>query len=490
MTKDIYYWKPIEDYERAPESLMRPELVSLADVWQEQKGRLTSTESLDRFNERLRREWAIETGLLERIYSLDRGITEVLIERGIDASLIPHGATDKDPEVVVAIIRDHEAAIDFLFDVISGRRSLTTSYINELHALLTRNQGTTAAYDTQGNLMHVRLIRGKYKEFPNNPLRPNGSVHEYCPPEQVSPEMERLLELHHAHKGNSPEVEAAWLHHRFTQIHPFQDGNGRVARCLATLVFLRAGWFPLVIRDLKQERERYIDALERADEGDLAPLVGVFASSQKKAFVQALGISDQVLRLTRAEQVVSAITETLEAKDRKKRQEWGNARDTAGKLREVAKRRADEIAGQLSREIGHLAEGAQFFADSEPDGGVRWHYFRWQIVQTAISMDYYANVREYHSWVRLVLNAGSQSEILISFHATGPEFRGVLAASACFYSREQTDERHREVVGVTPLATEIFQINYLEPASNVTERFEEWMEEVLITGLELWRGTL
>lgn len=45
----------------------------------------------------------------------------------------------------------------------------------------------------------------------------------------------------------SPEVEAAWLHHRFTQIHPFQDGNGRIARLLASLVFIKAGWFPLVV---------------------------------------------------------------------------------------------------------------------------------------------------------------------------------------------------------------------------------------------------
>ena len=38
------------------------------------------------------------------------------------------------------------------------------------------------------------------------------------------------------------EVEAAWLHHRFTQIHPFEDGNGRVARALASLVFIPDGF--------------------------------------------------------------------------------------------------------------------------------------------------------------------------------------------------------------------------------------------------------
>jgi Fic family protein len=47
----------------------------------------------------------------------------------------------------------------------------------------------------------------------------------------VAAEMDKLVELHREHRaaGVAPEVESAWLHHRFTQIHPFQDGNGRVA---------------------------------------------------------------------------------------------------------------------------------------------------------------------------------------------------------------------------------------------------------------------
>ena len=122
------------------------------------------------------------------------------------------------------------------------------------------------------------MIRGDYKKLPNNPLRPDGTIHEYCPPEHVAAEMERLIEMHHSHAA-PPEVEAAWLHHRFTQIHPFQDGKGRIARALATLVFVRAGWFPLVVRN--DGREGYLSALEAADAGDLTGLVKYFANLQK-----------------------------------------------------------------------------------------------------------------------------------------------------------------------------------------------------------------
>ena len=75
-------------------------------------------------------------------------------------------------------------------------------------------------------------------------------------------------------------MEAAWLHHRFAQIHPFQDGNGRVARTLSTLVFVKAGWLPLVVRD--RDRSHYFDLLEIADRDDLNPLAEYFARLQRE----------------------------------------------------------------------------------------------------------------------------------------------------------------------------------------------------------------
>ena len=109
------------------------------------------------------------------------------------------------------------------------------------------HQETVEGIDSLGRIASIPLLRGAYKKLPNNPLRQDGTVHEYCPPEQVDSEMDRLIALHHQHQNNGvpPEVEAAWLHHRFAQIHPFQDGNGRIARALATLVLVKAGWFPL-----------------------------------------------------------------------------------------------------------------------------------------------------------------------------------------------------------------------------------------------------
>lgn len=62
----------------------------------------------------------------------------------------------------------------------------------------------------------------------------------------------------------------ARLHHDFTLIHPFDDGNGRVVRLLLNAVLLRVGLLPLVIRS--PDRRRYLDVIAQSDAGDSLPL--------------------------------------------------------------------------------------------------------------------------------------------------------------------------------------------------------------------------
>lgn len=63
-----------------------PELRALISVWQEKKDALEDNGAYKEFIKKLQREWAIETGIIERLYTWDRGVTEVLIEQGIESS--------------------------------------------------------------------------------------------------------------------------------------------------------------------------------------------------------------------------------------------------------------------------------------------------------------------------------------------------------------------------------------------------------------------
>lgn len=482
-----YDWRPIQDYENDPCEWEQSELRALFDVWREQRDHLESFEAVSRFNEKLKREWAIETGLIERIYVFDRGITELMIERGIDA--IPHGSV-QDREKVVSMIKDHEAAIESVFDYVKGDRELSTSYIKELHATLTQNQDTVEALDQFGRQVKVPLIKGDYKKTPNNPRRPDGQIHEYCPPEHVDMEMDQLVKLHHSHESVAPEVEAAWLHHRFTQIHPFQDGNGRVARALATLIFVRAGWFPPVVKN--DERAVYLDALESADTGDLSQLVKFFARLERNEFVKAIGISGQVIRSNRAEKVVAATKEELQRRRDALHEEWNAAKQSAIRLRQSAKERLLEISQSLWSEMEGLLENPSFYCDEESDQGERSHYYRMQIVETAKALDYFANPRLYRAWARLVMRTNNQTgTIIIAFHGIGHEFRGVLACSAMYFQRVDTDdEGERQIAPTIPISKEVFQINYKEPLEEIEQRFLGWLEESIVRGLEQWQSAI
>ena len=139
----MHRWAPIEDYASpaSPAELATADLGALVHVWREQRERLGTRETYRDFEERLKREWAIETGLIERLYTLDRGVTQLLIEHGIRAALIPH-ERGTNPEAIVAMIADHQAAVEGVFDFVKGERPLSTSYIKETHALMTQHQAT------------------------------------------------------------------------------------------------------------------------------------------------------------------------------------------------------------------------------------------------------------------------------------------------------------------------------------------------------------
>ena len=483
-------WGPITGLDNNWEELASQELRPLIAVWSDQRESLLDTESLRDFNERLAREWAIETGILEGLYTLDRGITRLLIERGIDESLISHDATDRPVAQVAAHIHDQKQAVDWLFEFVKTERPFSESFIKELHALITRSQETASGLDQFRRRVEVPLLRGAYKDQPNNPTRADGSVHQYCPPIQVTIEMERLVEFYDRYLGEgvAPEVFAAWLHHRFTQIHPFQDGNGRVARALASLVFLREGWFPLVIH--RDQRSDYIDALEAADRGNLAPLIEMFASTQRKAFVNALGIAREVLEAgEHLDQLVAAIGDHFRKRDEDLARNMVRAKDHAHNLWTRAGITFTRTSRQLRDAIRGLSERTvfdDFSAPSENSYRRRWH--RAQIIKAAKDLGYFANIGEFSAWRRLVLETeAGRSEIVLSFHGIGREYRGLVGVSLSFFRKPETDEGHSMIEDQHTVSRELFQINYLEPLDAVQARFEAWLDKYLLQALHLWR---
>ena len=483
-TTDEYFlkWQPISDFDEPADELLDSELHALAEIWFDRKKELSDLDSFSLFTERLSREWAIETGLIERLYVLDQGLTQTLILDGLNANVLSADVT-ANPQQTIQVIRDQEEALEAVFDFVKGRRPLSTSYIKELHHCLTQHQDTCEAVDQFGVVRDIPLIKGDYKKTPNDPTRPDGLIHEYCPPEQVSLEMEKLIALHAEHDRATvaPEVEAAWLHHRFTSIHPFQDGNGRVARCLASFVFIKAGWFPLVVRD--KDRMEYLNALEKADAESLGPLVLFFAEQQKVCLLNALQIAEDVEPLTELDEAIQKTGERLKINKTALATERERVCNVAQKLHEHTIQRLQEVARKLSEELGSVLPDSSFDTDEETNNGPRTQYFRKEILEIAKQLNYFADTRTYCSWVKLSLRDGIDGVLLLAFHSLGQNFVGLLACSPFWLERVQVEDGRYASVQTIPLANDLFRINYRENLDTSIKRFDPWLDACIVEGI-------
>jgi fido (protein-threonine AMPylation protein) len=459
-------WKLIEDLPGDLTSLSDGELAPLLRYWEDLRADLDQTGQLVTFRSQLSREWAIETGQIEGVYDVDRGVTATLIERGISADLIPHVNGQKPPELIAAIIRDHQEVLEGLFQFVKGERRLSKSYINEIHAALLRNQTTTTVVDQFNRVFEVELLKGRYKLHPNNPTGRDGIVHLYCPPEHVESEMDRLLAMHAEHFSNEVpvEVEAAWLHHRFTQIHPYQDGNGRVARAIGSLVFLKVGWFPIVVA--REDRVRYIEALEVADDGDLRLLVGFFVDAQKRALFKATKIAADVVPAQTVDEAIASAKRVLTTTPRSlDPTTWLQSKETADHLLAIAVARLQEIKFALDEEIRNMRPDFTFKASD---------------MAFAISAP---GLYDKVSTLSLTHNPSNEERtIVIQARGIGPKFRGLIGVETSFWN----------AVKPAPIwVTEPpFQINYAESPDNAERRFRPWLERSLTQALTLWRQSL
>ncbi len=178
--------------------------------------------------------------------------------------------------------------------------------------------------------------------------------------------MDELVRVYSEHqtRGIPVEVDAAWLHHRFTQIHPFADGNGRVARALARRVLIKRGWFPVIIKRDDPQR-RYIEALEKADAGDLRPLIGIFVEAQRAALIDASEVAFDVSPITSTHDAVIAVRDRLIQKRQTATEGVGSRKGHGG------------ATPPTSRSTARKRVARSRFRDCQPWAGIRFHRFEW-----------------------------------------------------------------------------------------------------------------
>lgn len=150
---------------------------------------------------------------------------------------------------------NHQEAVEWVEEKANANHSLRTSDILGIHSLVLQKI--------------EKEFAGRYR---NAGVRITGA--NFVPPNalKVDEFMEELIQW-----VNAPDhsthllVKAAIFHHRFVWVHPFFDGNGRTARLLLNLLLMKAGYLPAII--LKNDRKKYYDALNKANQGDYGKLL-------------------------------------------------------------------------------------------------------------------------------------------------------------------------------------------------------------------------
>jgi Fic family protein len=142
---------------------------------------------------------------------------------------------------------------------------LTETNIRELHSLVCAQES----------------YKGRYKRYH---VRISGQgAHEPLLPTDTPAAMAHLVKwLNSSEKSLPSSLFAAIVHAWLTHIHPFEDGNGRVARILANLILNREGLPPAIVMHNSQ-RAPYLDALRHSDSGgDILPLAGIFLRTMNR----------------------------------------------------------------------------------------------------------------------------------------------------------------------------------------------------------------
>lgn len=417
--KEVTIWRPIS-YDRNWEHVFISRLLNILPSWESKREQLKKdSEEYEKFLSRLKRQHAIETGIIERLYTLNEGVTETFIKEGFLESYLQHGDTNIHPNKLMDYLHDNFSAIDFVFDFVKNNRTITKGFLKELHQIITSHQEYVDAVDTLGNMVRIKLLRGQFKQLDNNPRRQDGTIFLYCPPIHVEAEIEKLLKIYSGlekEKVLHPVVLAAWLHHGFTQIHPFQDGNGRMARLLASLVLIKNNMFPFTVK--RDEKIKYINSLESADNKRYQLITDLFCDIQIRNILYALNWKAEYHNAT-----YSTVVEHFSEKIR----EWKLQirKDREAKINKnriniflYSEEVLAEIVADLQKRLGQLVTISLQRAYPEDYSN---YYFTHQIVEYANQHDYYFNRSLPRGWFKLltVITDKKSYQLVISIHHYG-----------------------------------------------------------------------
>ena len=288
MDRKIQPWQPSEPLSPDTAPVSDAQYERMLAAWRRATGTPGFRVRSDRrfaayWTEDRKRRFAIDSGEIEGLYRLRRQAKDRLVRSGLEL------ATEEDQiapvhttQALRMLLLDEMNALRRMLEHAQGDRPLGVEDIQAWHREATRHQQERLVEieSDEGTLtrMRVPMVPGCFKQH-ENLIVSGHTEYEFCPPNRVRPEIERILGLDETHRaGRAPTAMcAAWMHAAFNGVHPFPDGNGRTGRLLVAWIYLRRNEHPPLIAT--EDRAEYFQAMRKAHRGKLEPLCALIHES-------------------------------------------------------------------------------------------------------------------------------------------------------------------------------------------------------------------
>ena len=174
--------------------------------------------------------------------------TRFILEEGLTIA----GKTVREHNEIIG----HSTAVDILYSAVSAELKFDTAKLFELHKAIMSDPvfdiySPIGAWKVESNF--TRVINTEDKVV----------IKEYPKPNRIPQLMAKWFELYKTIKNDTPVVQYCKLHILLSAIHPFYDGNGRMARLVANIPIIKNGFVPVTIS--KQSRLEYITLLQNTE---------------------------------------------------------------------------------------------------------------------------------------------------------------------------------------------------------------------------------
>ncbi|MDE7420485.1 MAG: Fic family protein [Muribaculaceae bacterium] len=181
-------------------------------------------------------------------------------------------------------MKAHNVGLKMMIEEASNsERQLSENFIRQLHHTLLREDYKVYRESDTGAVTSYMVHAGQYKTRPNSVITATGERFEYASPEETPALMHDLIEWYkeeESKKELTPIQLATVFHYRYIRIHPFEDGNGRIARLLVNYI-LRRHNYPMIVVKTKN-KQHYLNALNQCDVTvGMVPSVGAHAEIEQ-----------------------------------------------------------------------------------------------------------------------------------------------------------------------------------------------------------------